>query len=294
MELLHLRYFKIIAELGNMTKASEVLHVAQPSLSKVIHLLEKELQVSLFDRIGKNIILNENGKVLLKYTNQIFTSLHDVKTELSDLNKTHENTMTLSMHAASKLLPEILLEFKEKYPNIRFAIVQHESKSIEEMNCDLLINSTKHKVIADNVITLLEEEILLAVPNNHPLALKKKVRLEEVANEAFISLQKGKDLANITSSFCQAAGFEPNIVLESDDPATIRGLIAVGLGIAFLPSITWHGVADANIKLLSISNVNCKRYINVSWRQGSYCSNSTKLFLDFIVDFFKNLSITYS
>lgn len=133
---------------------------------------------------------------------------------------------------------------------------------------------------------------LLAVPNDYPLASRKRIRLEEVATEAFISLQKGADLNDITSSFCQDAGFNPNIILESDDSATIRGLISAGLGIAFLPAITWHGVADSNIKLLSISNINCKRYINASCRQGRYCSDSTKLFLDFIVDFFKNLSDT--
>ena len=290
MELLHLRYFKTIAELEHMTKASEILHVAQPSLSKVIHILEKELLVNLFDRIGKNIVLNENGRILLKYTNQIFASLEDVKAELSDLNRKLDDALTISMHAASKLLPEILSVFKKKHPNIKFAIVQHDNKSGEEMNCDLLINSTKQKVSVDNVITLLEEEILLAVPKDHPLASRKRIRLEEVSNEAFISLQKGKDLSDITSSLGQDAGFEPNIILESDDPSTIRGLISVGLGIAFLPSITWHGVADSNIKLLSISNINCKRYINASCRQGRYCSDSTKLFLDFIVDFFKNLS----
>lgn len=290
MELLHLRYFKTIAELEHMTKASEILHVAQPSLSKVIRILEKELEVNLFDRVGKNITLNENGKILLKYANKIFASLEDVKTELSDLNKKHEGTLTISMHAASKLLPEILSGFKKKHPNIRFAIVQHDNKSGEEMNCDLLVNSTKQKVTDDNVITLLEEEILLAVPNDYPLASRKRIRLEEVATEAFISLQKGADLSDITSSFCQDAGFNPNIILESDDPATIRGLISAGLGIAFLPAITWHGVADSNIKLLSLSNINCKRYINASCRQGRYCSNSTKLFLDFIVNFFNNLS----
>jgi len=290
MELLHLRYFKTIAELEHMTKAGEILHVAQPSLSKVVRILEKELEVNLFDRVGKNINLNENGKILLKYANKIFASLEDAKTELSNLNRKHEGTLTISMHAASKLLPEILSGFKKKHPNIKFAIVQHDNKNSGEMNCDLLINSTKQKITDDNVITLLEEEILLAVPKDHPSALRKRIRLEEVATEAFISLQKGKDLSDITSSFCKDSGFEPNIILESDDPSTIRGLISAGLGVAFLPAITWHGVADSNIKLLSISNINCKRYINASCRQGRYCSDSTKLFLDFVVDFFKNLS----
>lgn len=290
MELLHLHYFKTIAELNHMTNASAVLHVAQPSLSKTIRILENELSVNLFDRVGKNIILNENGKILLKYTNQIFDALEDAKTELSDYNRSNENILTISMHSASKLLPEILLGFKDKHPEIKFAIAQHDNKNPQKTNCDLLINSTRQKIISDHAVTLLEEEILLAVPRDHPLAAKKSVSLDEVASESFISLQKGKDLSIITSSYCKDAGFEPHVVLESDDPATIRGLISVGLGIAFLPSITWHGVADSKLKLLSISNIKCKRYINASWSQDRYLSNSAKLFLDFIVDFFRNLS----
>ena len=267
MEIKYLRYFKKIAELENMTRASEALLVSQPALSKTISILEKELEVKLFDRVGKNIILNENGRILLKYTNQIVNSLEEVKTELSDFNKKQERTVTIAMHAASKLLPAILSGFKKQYPSIKFAILQHEDKIQEEMNCDLIIYSTKNIVNAKNVILLLEEEILLAVPNEHPLAERKKICLEEVASEPFISLRKGKELSDITTSFCHSAGFEPNIILQSDDPATIRGLISVGLGIAFLPAITWKGVADSNMKLLSISNITCNRYINISWKE---------------------------
>ncbi|HEY5585247.1 MAG TPA: LysR family transcriptional regulator [Ruminiclostridium sp.] len=289
MEIQYLRYFKKIAELEHMTRASEALQVAQPTLSKTISFLEKAFQVKVFDRIGKNIILNENGRILLKYTNQILNSLEDAKTQISDRNKKQDITVTISMHAASKLLPSIIYDFKKKYPDIKFAIVLHEDKSNEKMNCDLIIDSTRDKVIAKNVIQLLEEEILLAVPKEHPLSHKKSITLEEVASEAFISLQKGKGLSDITTAFCLSAGFEPNIILESDDPATIRGLIGIGLGVAFLPAITWQGVADANMKLLSISNINCKRYINVSWKEGRYFSESAKLFRDYLVDFFSKL-----
>lgn len=290
MELQHLQHFKTIADLEHMTRASEVLHVAQPALSKTISMLEKELNIKLFDRSGKNIILNENGRILLKYTNQILNSLEDAKKELADLNNKHNDTVTLSMHAASKLLPSILLGFKKLHPEIKFTIVQHEAKKKEAINCDLIVHSTRDKLNSRNVITLLEEEILLAVPMEHPLAQKNKIRLEEVASEPFISLQKGKELCDITTSFCHSCGFEPNIILESDDPATIRGLIGAGLGIAFLPAITWQGTADSNLKLLSISNVACRRYINITWNDRRYSSHSVKLFRDYVVQFFKDIT----
>lgn len=291
MELNHLIYFKKIAELNHMTMASESLHVAQPALSRTISILEKELEVKLFDRVGKNIVLNENGRVLLKYTDRILTSLEDAKKELWDINKRAVNTVTISMRAASKLLPSILFDFKKKHPFIKFAIVQHKELVNNKVNCDLMIDSTKDKIILKNVMPVLEEEILLAVPNDHPLAGRKNICIEEAASESFISLQKGSSLSDITLSFCRSAGFEPNIILESDDPATIRGLISAGLGVAFLPSITWQGTADSNIKLLSISNMDCKRYINIYLNEERYHSEAVKLFYDYVVDFFRNLII---
>ncbi|MCJ7840473.1 LysR family transcriptional regulator [Lederbergia sp. NSJ-179] len=290
MELQYLRYFKVIAELENMTRASEALHVAQPALSKTVRILEEELQVKLFNRKGKNIILNENGRILLKYTYQILNSLKDAKLEIAENNKIQENTVSIAMHAASRLIPPILLDFKKQYPNINFNIEQHRNKKYAEKNADFIIYSTKDKVIDRNVVTLLEEEILIAVPIDHPLAKKEQVYLEELASESFISLQQGKGLSDITNYYCRLAGFEPKIVLDSDDPATIRGLIAVGLGISFLPAITWKSDLVSNIKLLSISNFDCKRYIHISWKKGTYRSEASKLVCDYIIKFFKQLT----
>ncbi|WP_100407569.1 LysR family transcriptional regulator [Bacillus solitudinis] len=85
MELQHLRQFKVVAELEHMTRASENLHIAQPALSKTIRILEDELKVKLFTRIGKNIKLNLNGQILLKYTNEIMYIIDNAKKSLQML-----------------------------------------------------------------------------------------------------------------------------------------------------------------------------------------------------------------
>jgi LysR family transcriptional regulator, transcription activator of glutamate synthase operon len=287
VDIQQLRHFKVIAELEHMTRASERLHVAQPALSKTIRLLEEELHVKLFDRKGKNIHLNDNGRILLKYTNQIIQNLDNAKKEIIDNNNKQKNVVTITMQAASKLLPSLLLAFKKENPSISFVINQHNGEKIIES--DLVISSTKGRVHAPNLVNLLEEEILLAVPKWHPLARRDQIFLEEVSEEKFISLQKGMGLSDITTYYCQLAGFEPNIVLESDDPATIRGFISVGLGIAFLPSITWRGGIDENIKLLTISDFDCKRFINLSWKEGTYQTKAFTIVCNYIVDYFRKL-----
>lgn len=285
MEIQYLRYFKKVAELEHMTKASEELMISQPALSKNIKDIEKELNSKLFNRVGKNIVLNENGNILLKYTNLILNSLDDLNKELTDADNCKRNTVSFSMQAASKLLPIILSGFKSRYPEIKFAIKQHKDTS----DCDLIINSSKDKITAGNLISLLEERILLAVPKDHILASRNEICLEELSQEKFISLQKGTSLCDITREYCISAGYEPNVILESDDPATIRGLISVGMGVCFFPAITWRDVADSNIKLLSITNDYFKRFINVSWNEDRYLSRSTILYRDYLIDFFRTL-----
>ena len=84
MELLQLWYFREIAHSGHLSRTAEKLHIAQPSLSQMLKRLENELGISLFDRIGKRLVLNENGVIFLKYTDQIFSALNNAKLELAE------------------------------------------------------------------------------------------------------------------------------------------------------------------------------------------------------------------
>lgn len=286
MELLQLKYFKLVASLEHITRASELLNISQPALSKTIRSLETELNTKLFNRNGKNIVLNSNGKIFLKYVTQVLQCLEDAKLALSDSCDSIRQPVHLSMNAASKLLPDMLIEFKKLYPGIQFAITQH---SLSSDTADLIIDSTKEPLIAANTITLLKEEILVALPKDHRLANQKEIELSDIAGENFIGLQKGKSLRDITTQYCRQCGFEPKVILESDDPATIRGLINVGLGIAFLPAITWAGVADENIRLLHISNLHCYRYINLTIHKEGYLPSNTSTFMEFLLKYFATL-----
>ncbi len=95
MDILQLTYFKKIAELENVSKASEELMVAQPSLSKVIKTLETELDTKLFDRVGKKIVLNNNGRILLAHTNLILQNIEDARAEIMDSDSKLTGTVTI-------------------------------------------------------------------------------------------------------------------------------------------------------------------------------------------------------
>ena len=159
-----------------------------------------------------------------------------------------------------------------------------------EEDWDISIFSSIQPHGGENEVVLIEEELLLALPEESPLARRGSLDLREVARMEFICLHKGKSLRTITDMYCQMAGFEPSVILECDSPETVRELICAGMGISFVPSITWRGMDTRNIVLRRISSPVCKRCINLSWRKKGYLSPAVILFRDFVQDYFAVLS----
>lgn len=285
MELSWLKQFQTAATLNHITRAAEQLYISQPALSKTIHLLEEEFKAPLFDRSGKRVQLNENGKILLKYTNRIFQDLENAHMEIDKLNQQEKNTIVLSTLAASYLLPDILIKFREKYPDIIFSLRQSTSAA-KESDYDLQIFSSGDFLYDSNIKCILKEEILLAIPKDHPLASRGQISLFELEDTPFIGLQKGLGLSTIIDHYCNAVGFSPNFVMETDNPSTLRKFIHLGFGVAFLPSVTWNLQTD-DIRQIKISDFASYRYLFLKWKKDSHLSKASEQFRDFMIDYFK-------
>jgi len=291
MDFLQLQYFKTLAEYEHMTQAANVLHIVQPALSRMLRNLEKDLGLLLFDREGKNIRLNENGRIFLHHTNNILREIEEARAVLADRRGNSERQVRLSMYAATSLMPGIIRSFKKSNPDILIKITQSGAggEGIPD-NCDILINSGMQPPNKHNCITLLHEEILLAVPVSHPLGSRKSVRLSEVAQAPFISLHKGSGLRIVTDAYCLEAGFRPKIVLESDNPSTLRDLIGLGVGLCFVPRLTWAGIdIGLEVSLVEIEEPNCLRYIYMMWSENRYVSSAAKLLQKHLTKFFAKL-----
>ena len=234
LELLQLKYFETVAKYENMTTASKELFVAQPAISQSISRLEEDLGVELFARQGRRIKLNACGKHLNARLSSILTSLDSVRFESAEIAERSSSTIGLKVLSASSLLPRMLSEFQHVYPHINFRLIQN----VAETNFDLCINSTASVKNSRDTV-LLDEEILLAVPRNYPYQAAHSILLTDLKDEGFISLRKGLTFRTIMDEFCDCVPFVPNIIFESDSPATVRGLISAGVGIAFWPSRSW-------------------------------------------------------
>lgn len=271
-----------------MTKAANELRVAQPALSKIIRNLEDELNVKLFDRIGKSIVLNDCGIFFYHKVKDLITNLENSIVELKEMKVPDNKKIKFLALSASYIVTDILIEFKLRYPEIELELTQSlNDEEIDFAKYDLCLFSTgpSFKYKYKNSISLLEESLLLGVSFNHPLAKKNSINLSEIKNEKIICLGKG-NLKILISDYCRSAGFEPNIAFESTNNALVRDLIASGQGVGFIPEITWKAHDFKSVKFLHIEDISCKRLVHL------YSNDSheyIKICKQFVVDYFKKL-----
>lgn len=285
MELFHLRYFMTVAKYENFSKAADELYISQPSISKAVLSLEKELGVTLFQRRGKRVQLNEAGVALKRKLEPVMSILDNLSEDLKVISGHSRSTIVLNVQAASSLLPDILLKFKNEYPFIDFQIIQ----SAQAAKCDLCLCSALPDAPPHNGRLLLSEEILLAVPMQSYLALKDSVRLEDLRDENFIMQGKHASMRAISDHIFSHVGFEPHASFESDNQSTIRGLVAAGLGVSLWPEATWGRLATDKAKLIRLSDPVFHRNIYVTYSESGAMNDQSRLFVDFLTEYFRIL-----
>lgn len=261
MELLQLRYFLAAAHYQHMTKAAESLHVAQPAISQSIHHLEEELGMPLFIRESRGIRLNESGKLLQKKLTPLIADLDAIPAELKEAAMQTQPTIRLSLLAASTIITDCIIAYRTKRPDVKFKLLQTK----EDPSADYRIFANRSETaLTDKQHLLFSEDFFLAVPTSSPLSNCSAIRLADTQDESYVSLQNPRPIRDLCNYFCKEAGFSPNVVYESDNPETVRNLIAAGLGIAFWPQYSWGPLVSDHVKLLSIESPVCRRQILAS------------------------------
>ncbi|OPH58911.1 hypothetical protein BC351_21450 [Paenibacillus ferrarius] len=292
MDLLQLKYFQTVARREHITQAAKELNIAQPSLSQTIARLEEDLGVTLFYRHGRNIRLNESGKVFLEHVDRVFMELEKGKEEARKLaGKHHEVLSIAAIHLP--FLPQAIASFVAKQPGVHFRFHQgcylSMKKLLEAREIDLCISAPQIDIPSVSSAVLLTEEIRLLVPKGHRLAGRGQVRLAEVANEPFISLKEGFGLREATDEFCQKAGFSPNIIFEVEEPRLMQTLVRSGVGISFIPELFGLHETDSETESLTISDPACTRTLSLSWLNRTEQSPAFERFRLFLIQYFNDL-----
>ncbi|MBQ7794775.1 MAG: LysR family transcriptional regulator [Clostridia bacterium] len=285
MELNKLYYFHIAAKHQNLTKAAEELYISQPALTKTIKTLEGELEMQLFYKKGKHIYLTDFGRYLKTETDKMFSIWNNVKSEMKKIKNENNNSIRLNVLAATSIVTDAVLEFKKQNKEAIFHIIQNE-----EVNCDISVTTNsvnfmnlpefKRKVI-------FEEKIYLAAPKSAEYENITEISLEEVRDKGFVNLSGSRLFRVVCDKFCESVGFKPNIIFESDSPATVKNIIKTGAGIGFWPEFSWSEFPVNDINLIPIRTPVCQRELIIGLHANAFTSNIVEEFYAFLLDFIR-------
>lgn len=289
MELQQLRYFLEVAKNQHVTRTAQQLHISQPSLTQAIHRLEHELGVPLFQQKGRGIVLTEYGKYLQSRLESLLGELDALPEQLRTMAALSHETIHLNVLAASALVSDAVISYRARNNHLSFQLMQSTESELYDIGVDTKLFYQPSEDEGDSCY-VCTERIFLAVPANGKYKGRKTIRLEEVCNEGFISLLGSRQLRWICDKFCQHAGFSPRIVFESDNPATVRNMIGVNMGVGFWPEFSWGKIESDHVLLLDIEEPLCQRDIIVSLKRNKGKCEHVEDFFHFLVECFNNAS----
>jgi LysR family transcriptional activator of glutamate synthase operon len=289
MELQQLRYFAKVAELQNITKASQQLYVSQPALSKSIRQLETELDTQLFLRKGKNIYLTECGEIFYARVLRIIDNVNSAKRELAEQKNLLDIGVRLKVRALSGLMPDILTKFHEKWPDIRFSLFHGGELNFPEGKYDLVIYPIYDNSESRSKKLLMTERILVAVSESEPLSSKDVCSLNDLREFPYIHTTKNRFFWETLENLFIEHEFSPNVSMYCDDPNAIIDLVRRGLGISMLPQYSVDAASHDGVRLIPLAEEGFSRSVFIRWSEGAYLPKSTQLFYQFIRNYVKSL-----
>jgi DNA-binding transcriptional LysR family regulator len=295
MELKQLEYFRAVARAEHFTGAAEQLGITQPTLSRAVSRLERDLGVALFEQHGRSVRLNRYGRAYLAHVDRALAALESGRREVVDLSDKDSGTVAFGFaHAlATRIVPDLIAAFRQHHPRARFSLTQNASHIIlaqlEAGDVDLgLVSPIPSTSARIESLELSSEELFLVVPNEHRFAKRRSVRLSELRDDTFVCLREGYGLRTLTDGFCAQAGFAPKIAFEGEEIVTLRALVAVGLGVAIIPAA--RSPFEQAPPEIRISEPICRRGIGLLWVPGRYQPELAQEFRRHVIESVRGLT----
>lgn len=290
MVLLQLEYFRALAYEQHVLRTAEKLHISQPALSMTIKKLEASLGVPLFNRIGRSIELNQYGKLYLEYVEQVFTALDNGSLAIQQAAKIESQKLRMGL-LNPYMWQDLIDSFSNKHRDISISQISIEvtdvNKYIMQGEVDFYIGALDfpHDTISSNI--LYQDNMILMVNKNHPLADRKHIDLSDARNEKFIMLPSNTSLQRFNNLLCELAGFIPQIALDCDYSLR-EDMVRHGYGVSLTTKRSSLISHTPDIVSLDIDSPNVKRTIYLVWKKRRIMTAPMKSFYNFAVDYYSS------
>lgn len=262
MTLQQLSYFCVLADVLHFTRASEQLHVTQPSLSYSIAKLEKDLGVPLFRKTGKKLALTRYGEAFLPYARQALDTLEFGERKVELMRAPAKGSINLGyVYSVSyDFFPTLISNFMSIDGNreVTFQFTQGVKEDLLRRlsagQIDLAIAGS-YEAPGLQKATLMSQEIFLIMPKTNPLSGRERVTLSDLRGETFIFPKQSSGLREVLDRAFSEAGVIPHVAFEAEECNAMETFVATGAGMAFVPkmphlseTVSVHHVSDPPLR----------------------------------------------
>ena len=291
MELRHLRYFVAIADAGHFTRAAETLGIGQPPLSQQIQALEREIGTALFTRLPRGVRLTEAGAAFAEDARRILREAEQATDRARRIARGEQGRIRVGMINSAPfhpLIPQMIREFRARYPAIAFSLDERTTPALVTAVRGGTVDLAFVRPLLEDLDglameTLLDEDLVVALPAGHPLSRRARVPLLALSIEPFVLFSRavGAGLHDEIISACRNAGFSPRIGQEASQPTSIVNLVAAGLGVSLVPASMQHIHADG-VCFRPIAHPVPQARLSVIYRDGERAAPQLRRLLDLI------------
>jgi DNA-binding transcriptional LysR family regulator len=240
INLNQLRVFCQAAKCENFTLAAKKLFITQPAVTAQIKMFEDQCNLKLFKKKGRNIYLTDEGKTLYDYARKIFEWEKEIENLIDDMRDLKRGTLRLGVNKtyARYFMPFVITGFREAYPHIKINLDEGSSLDMIYSLVDLRNELAVIAKVGDHpnvcFIPFSQEEIVLILAPDHPLATKTTVSVKELEEEPIIMKEAGSGTRLLVNKLFEASGLTPNILMETSNTEFIKQLVQRGEGLSFL------------------------------------------------------------
>ena len=297
-----LRILKAIAAQGSFKKAADLLYVTQPAVSLQIQNLEKQLEITIFDRGGRKALLTEAGRLLLEYCERILNQCDEACKAIEDLNSLKGGTLVIgaSQTTGTYLMPRMIGLFRQKYPDVSVQLQVHSTRrtgwSVANGQIDLAIIGGQLPGDLENLLQVIPyatDELALVLPSKHPLSNKKELLKEDLYKLNFVTLDSQSTTRKVVDKLLQDSGLDIlrlKIEMELNSLEAIKNAVQSGLGASFLPVVAIEReLAAGTIHKAFIADLVVKRELKLITNPSRYTSRASEVFKKNILPKFASL-----
>ena len=287
MDLRQLHTFRLLAQTLSFSQTAVSLNYAQSTVSSQIQLLEKELGVTLFDRLGKQVTLTNAGNRLLDYAERLLDLADEAKEVVSD-EDTPSGTLTITAPETlcTYRIPAVLHQFRQRYPDVQLIFRPRPEMSLirplREGYMDLAFFIDKPYQTPELCIEpLVQETIMLVAPPGHPLLAETAVNANLLQNEPMLLTEPTCGYRGLFETTMSSAGVRLTTAMEFHSVEAIKQCAMAGLGVAFLPQIVIaQELADGRLQPLNWAGEPFHMLTQISWHKDKWLSPAMRAFLD--------------